>query len=60
MRVKKGRNYQPIAIPQGFTQSGQVMERPGLTVAHNAVTLIPVVGRGKQQVDLQNHFTADC
>ena len=47
MRVKKGRNDQPIAIPQGFTQSGQAVERPGLTVARNAVTLFPFVSREK-------------
>ena len=47
MRVKKGRNDQPIAIAQGFTQSGQAVERPGLTVAQNAVTLFPFVRREK-------------
>ena len=45
MRVKKGHNNQPITIPQGFTQSGQAVERPGLTVARIVVTLIPFVGR---------------
>ena len=47
MRVKKGRNDQPIAIPQGFTQSGQVVERPRLTVAQNAVTLFHFESREK-------------
>ena len=45
MKAKKGCNNQPIVIPYGFKQSGQAMERPGLTVARNAVTLIPFVGR---------------
>ena len=47
MRVEKGRNDQPIAIPQGFTQSGQAMERSGLTVAQNAVTLFHFESREK-------------
>ena len=40
MRVDKGRNKQPLAILKGFTQSGQAMEGPGLTVARVVVTLV--------------------